>query len=180
MFSTNGTGHGPSFPCNRACRNDVKYQRLRDRLLVEFPALDSDTVADTLEGITDLRAMLAQVVRSALEQEALAAGLSTRIAEMKSRLERLETSAKRKRQLALQTMTEAQITKITEPDFTAASRSGAPTLEVSDEAKIPAVYWKPQPPKLDRQGVLAALKAGTEVEGALLAPPQPVLSVRTK
>ena len=48
------------------------------------------------------------------------------------------------------------------------------------EDKIPAAYWKPQPPKLDRQGLLAALKAGTAIEGAALAPPHLQLSVRTK
>ena len=56
----------------------------------------------------------------------------------------------------------------------------APTLEVVEESKIPAAYWKPQPPKLDRQGLLTALKAGTAIEGAVLEPPRLQLSVRTK
>ena len=67
-----------------------------------------------------------------------------------------------------------------EADFTASLRQGAPALEVVAEDKIPAAYWKPQPPKLDRQGLLAALKAGTAIEGAALAPPHLQLSVRTK
>jgi hypothetical protein len=171
----------PANPDPSALRGELQnYALLRDRLLKTHQDIDSETLADTLEGITDLREMLAQVVRSALEQEALAAGLSTRIADMKARLERLESSASRKRQLALQTMAEAEITKLAEPDFTAALQSAAPALDISDETKIPAAYWKPQPPKLDRQGVLAALKAGTAIEGALLAPPRRQLSVRTK
>ena len=48
------------------------------------------------------------------------------------------------------------------------------------EDKIPAVYWKPQPFKLDRQSLLQALKSGTVIDGACLAPPQQCLSVRTK
>ena len=54
------------------------------------------------------------------------------------------------------------------------------TLEVIEESKIPGAYWKPQPPKLDRQGVLAALKGGTAIDGVALAPPQLQLSVRTR
>ena len=81
-----------------------KFRLLRDRLLAEIPDLDAETLADTLEGITDLKEMLAELVRSALEDEALAAGLSTRLSDMKARLERFETRAKRKRQLALKTM----------------------------------------------------------------------------
>ena len=77
-------------------------------------------------------------------------------------------------------MAEAEISKLTEADFTASVRAGAPTLDVVAEDKIPAAYWKPQPPKLDKQGILSALKGGAEVEGASLAPPQMQLSVRTK
>ena len=129
-----------------------KFRLLRDRLLAEIPELDAETLADTLEGITDLKEMLAELVRSALEDEALAAGLSTRLSDMKARLERFETRAKRKRQLALKTMGDAEIAKLEQSDFTASLRQAAPALEVVAEDQIPAVYWKPQPFKLDRQG----------------------------
>ena len=152
----------------------------RNCLLAEIPDLDEQTLADTLEGITDLGEMLAEIIRSALDDEAFAAGLSTRLSDMKARIERFETSAKRKRELALKAMSEAEIPKLTVADFTASLRQGAATLEVVEEAKIPAAYWKPQPPKLDRQGLLAALKGGTVIEGAVLEPPRVQLSVRTK
>ncbi|MDP1605023.1 MAG: siphovirus Gp157 family protein [Legionella sp.] len=157
-----------------------KFQVLRARLLAEIPDLDAETLADTLEGITDLKEMLAELVRSALEDEALANGLSTRLSDMKVRLDRLETRARRKRQLALRTMGDAAIAKLEQSDFTASLRQAAPALEVVAEDKIPAAYWKPQPFKLDRQGLLQALKAGTAIDGAGLAPTQQCLSVRTK
>jgi hypothetical protein len=157
-----------------------RYSELREHLLIQIPDLDAETLADTLEGITDLREMLAELVRSALEDEALAEGLSTRLNDMKARLERFETRAGRKRQLALRVMGEADIQKLTEADFTASLKQGAPTLDVVDEAKVPAVYWKPQPSKLDRQGLLAALKAGVAIEGVAIAVAQTQLSVRTR
>jgi hypothetical protein len=43
-----------------------KYQLLRQRLLADYPNLEEETVADTLEGITDLHEMIAVVIRSAL------------------------------------------------------------------------------------------------------------------
>ena len=86
----------------------------------------------------------------------------------------------RKRQLALKTMTEAEMTQLEQPDFTASLRQAAPALDVVAEDKIPAAYWKPQPFKLDRQGLLQALKAGTAIEGVGWAPPHQLLSVRTK
>lgn len=158
----------------------ARYRALRKELLARSPELDDETLSDTLEGITDLREMLAEVVRSALDDEALAAGLSTRLGDMKARLDRLETRAKRKRQLAIRAMTDADIPKLAEGDFTASLKQAAPMLDVVAEDKVPAAYWKPQPSKLDRQGLLAALKSGTIIEGAALAPPQVQLSVRTK
>ena len=108
------------------------------------------------------------------------AGLSTRLCDMKARLERLETRAKRKRQLVLEAMTQAEIKRLEEADFTASLRQGAPALEVVAEDKIPVAYWKPQPAKLDRQGLLAALKNGVDIDGVALAAPTLQLSVRTK
>ena len=156
-----------------------RYTSMRIQLISEFPELDDETLEDTLEGITDLKQMLAEVVRSALDDEAMAEGLSTRVRDMKARLERLEERAKRKRRLVLRAMAECEIAKLVEPDFTASARCGA-TLEIVAEDKVPADYWKPQPPKLDKQSILAALKTGAEVEGATLLPPQLQLSVRTK
>ena len=158
----------------------IRVKALRARLLSEIPDLDAQTLADTLEGLTDLREMLGEILRSALEDEALVGALSTRLADMQTRRERLATRAALKRQLALRAMCDAEIAKLERPDFTAALRQGAPALAVLAEDKIPAVYWKPQPFKLDRQGILAALKAGTAIDGAALAPPQQQLSIRTK
>ena len=99
---------------------------------------------------------------------------------MKARLERLEARAARKRQLVRTAMAEAEIKKIEEADFTASLRQGAPRLEIVAEDKIPVAYWKPQPAKLDRQGLLTALKNGVDIDGVALAAPALQLSVRTK
>src|SRR6476620_10695282 len=69
-----------------------RHASFRRHLLAQIPDLDAETLADTLEGISDLNEMLAEVIRSALEDEALAEGLSTRLKDMKARLERLKQS----------------------------------------------------------------------------------------
>jgi hypothetical protein len=158
----------------------LKYQELRHRLQAGFPVLDDETLADTLEGITDLHEMIAAVIRSALVDEALHAGLRLRVDDMRERLSRLELRASKKRQLVLEAMTEAGLSKLEQPDFTASARAGSPALVVIAENKIPDPYWLPQPPKLDRQAILAELKRGIDVPGAQMSNPKPVLSVRTK
>src|SRR6476620_12623918 len=84
----------------------LKYRELKNRLQAEFSGLDDETIADTLEGITDLNEMIAAVIRSALVDEALHSGLRFRVDDMRERLSRLELSAAKKRELALEAMTE--------------------------------------------------------------------------
>jgi len=157
-----------------------KYQLLQQRLLDAYPDADKDTISDTLEGITDLHEMIAAVIRSALVDEALQSGLRVRLEEMRQRLSRLEARGAKKRQLALEAMSEVGLKKLEQPDFTASARPGTPALVVVSEEKIPADFWVTQAPKLDRQALLRSLKRGQAVPGAQLNNPKPCLSVRTK
>ena len=158
----------------------AKYRILKERLLANFPSADEDTLRDTLEGITYLYEMIAAVIRSALVDEALGSGLRARLDDMKERQSRLEVRASKKRELALQAMSEAGLTKLEQPDFTASTRAGAPALVVVSEQTIPEAYWLTQPPKLDRQGLLGELKRGAAIPGVELSNTRPVLMVRTK
>jgi hypothetical protein len=156
------------------------YTYLRQKLLEAFPDADEDTIRDSLEGITTLHELIAEIIRSALVDEALQSGLRLRLQEMKERLSRLEARSARKRELAIGAMVEASIRKLEQPDFTASTRAGSPALLVIAEDQIPEAYWVPQPPKLDRQALLGGLKRGERISGAQLSNCQPVLSVRTK
>jgi Siphovirus Gp157 len=158
----------------------TKHQLLKERLLAYDPTLDEETLRDTLEGITDLQGMIAAVIRSALVDEALQAGLRSRLEDMKQRLARFEERGAKKRQLALEAMADVGLKKLEQPDFTASARSGVASLVVVSENLIPETYWVPQPPKLDRQWILAELKRGREIAGAQLGNPKPTLAVRTK
>jgi hypothetical protein len=156
------------------------HQYLREQLRAEFPEADEDTLRDTLEGLSSLPEALAAVLRSYLDDLTLAAALGMRIDDMQERLTRIELRADKKRELVTSVMERADIKKLAEPDFTASLRPSPPAVIVTDEGQIPQLYWKPQPPKLDRQGISAALKFGAAVSGALLSHPEMVLSVRTK
>jgi hypothetical protein len=156
------------------------YRSLRDRLRAEDPQIDEQTLADTVEGLTDLHEILTAIIRAALADEALATGLKGRIAEMEDRLGRLKDRAAARRQIAKDTMVELDLKKIEAPDFTVSVRPGMPSLLVIDEAAVPSLYWEPREPRLNRQGLLADLKQGAEVKGVSLSNPEPVLSVRTK
>ena len=144
------------------------------------PNIDEQTLADTVEGLTDLHEIVAAIIRSALADEALATGLKCRIAEMQDRLDRLQDRASKRRQIAKDVMVELDLKKITAPDFTVSIRPGMPALLVLDEAAVPSIYWQPSAPRLNRQGLLSELKDGADITGVTLSNPEPVLSVRTR
>jgi len=96
----------------------IHYRSIRDRILTEEPQIDELTLADTVEGLTDLHEIIAAIIRAALADEALATGLKGRIAEMQDRLERLQDCAAKRRQIAKDVMVELDLKKITAPDFT--------------------------------------------------------------
>ena len=158
----------------------ITYRTIRERIRAQDPQIDEQTLADTVEGLTDLHEIVAAIVRAALADKALATGLKNRIAEMQDRLARLQDSASKRRQIAKDVMLELDVKKITAPDFTVSIRPGMPSLLILDEAAVPSIYWEPREPRLNRQGLLNELKDGADIKGVALSNPEPVLSVRTR
>lgn len=156
------------------------YQALRERILATENEVDEATLTDTLEGLTDLHEVVAAVIRAALFDEALAEGLKAHIQALEARLQRLNERVDARRRIARDAMVEVDLKKITAPDFTVSVKAGAPALVVVDAASVPAAYWVPREPRLDRAGLLSDLKNGLVVAGAELANPTPVLSVRVR
>jgi hypothetical protein len=159
--------------------NAVLYRdQLLKSLCDRFPDADQETLCDTVEGLTDLNEMLEAVVRSRDEDIALTNALKSRVDEMNDRLWRLKGRADKKKEIVADAMDRAGIKKIEAPEFTISCRRTTPPLLVDDESAVPEKYWRPQPSKLDRSGLIAALKAGERISGAILGNAGITISVR--
>ena len=157
-----------------------RFMELRRRLIEADPDIDETTLLDTLEGATDLHEAIGEVVRSALEDEAMLAGLKGRLEDLRERLERIRARGEKKRQVALAVMEDTGVEKLMQPDFTVSLRASPPGLTITSEEDIPEWFWVPQAPKLDKRAILDAIKAGTAVMGAELSNSKISLTVRTK
>ncbi len=130
--------------------------------------------------MTSLTDSLAELLRSSQEDHSLASALRGRMSDMQERCGRFEEQARKKRELVCTVMEEAELKKLTEPDFTVSLRPARAPLMIIDEEAIPGDYWKPQPAKLDRMGLISALSNGRDIPGAVLGNPPMTISVRTK
>ena len=156
-----------------------RYKAARSALIAAHGFLDEQTLADTLEGVTDLADILADDLRSAIEIETKIFALKKRIADMSERMKRFQNCADGLRALVQEAMGEADLNKIVREDFTASLRNGPTHVVVIDEALIPESFWKTER-TLRRSDLREELKNGAEIAGVTLSNPDLVLSVRTK
>src|SRR5262245_66061671 len=126
----------------------ITYWAIRDRIREQDPQVDEQTLADTVEGLTDLHEILSAVIRAALADQTLAHGLEGRIGEMQARRDRLQDRATKRRQIAKDVMSELDLKKLSARESTASIRPGTPALMVIDEAAVPSIYWEPREPRL--------------------------------
>ena len=106
--------------------------------------------------------------------------MKSRLDDLQARLSRLRDRYEKKRALARWAMVEADLDKVMAADLSVSLRKGGEKLEVIDEGRVPEAFFVPQPAKLDRKGLIEALKRGEMVNGALLVMADPTISVRVR
>lgn len=141
---------------------------------------DPKLILDMIEGETDLAEACCVVLEETLEDETLLAGVEATIKLMQERKSRLERSIENRRNIILMAMEKAGIPTIKGVLATLSVRPTSPKTIVKDEALIPAKFWKPSDPKLDKTALGAALKAGETVPGAELSNGGISLNIRVR
>jgi len=141
---------------------------------------DPTLLLNTIEGETNLAEACVIVLEQTHEDEILIEGLAAKIAELTIRKGRMEKSVESRRGIILMAMDRAGLHTIRSPLGTLSVRDVKPKLVVTDEAKIPARFWKPAEPTLDRAAVKAALDANETIPGATLSNGGIGLSIRIK
>jgi hypothetical protein len=130
---------------------------------------DDDLMLDMIEAETDFLEAIDAAIMSRWQDLAYAKALTDLIGNLQARKRRLEDRASAKSQSIALAMEMADVRKLQRPSATLSLQSTAPSAIVVEEADIPAQFWKPQPPKLDKRALLAALKDGETIPGAELS-----------
>lgn len=137
--------------------------------LLEDGEMDAEALRDTMEGIegeieikaenyakvmTELKARSEALTNESKRLAERAAAINNNVDRMKHTLEMMmETTGKTKFKTNL---------------FSFNIQNNPPSVDIAENAKIPEVFLIEQPPKIDKKGILEALKAGKEVDGCTI------------
>ena len=167
-------------PVTAVTRALAERAELQDALEATYENLDPQALLDTLEGENDLSEVLQRVASQVLEYEALAKATQLRIDDLQARKARTVKAAETLRAIVLQAMDTANLPKVAGPEMTLSFRQTAGSAVIDDESQIPAAFFKPVAPKLDKKAVTDALKDGQTVKGAHLSNGALSLTIRVK
>ncbi len=142
-----------------------------------FPDEDDESLADTIEGESDLPEAIVRVLRAALEREAMAKAITDElVARLTYRAHRLKAGAASMRAAALQAMQEGGLPSIKAVDMSVSVGRGKPKVIITEEGLIPAALGKiVRTP--DKTAIAAELAAGHDIPGATLGNPQAFLTI---
>lgn len=160
-------------------------ERLRleiETMLREYPELTDDDVlrADMLEGLTDIKEVLANLVALIGNTKALGAGLHGYIKDLLAREERYEHRQEFLRDLIYRVLDSSQLKKVELPHATLSLRANPQRLiGDADASALPDELCNIKR-TVDRKAVRAAIEAGKEIPGFVLSNAAPSLMVKVK
>lgn len=134
-----------------------------------------------IEGTSDIKAIIASLVRGAESDGAMAGVCQAAMAGNATRMKRFESREAKKREIILQLM---DILGMKSEDFGDVSVSMSPGMSsvvITDEAALPAEYVTEKTVRTpDKRAIKADLEQGVVIEGACLSNAVPFITIRTK
>jgi hypothetical protein len=153
---------------------DVLKAQLR-----EIAGDDEQLLADTIEGEIDLRGLICMAAGQNVIDAASVNGIAELIDKLRDRKDRIERRIAMRRVAILTAMQSGEIRTLDTPAGTVTRKAVPPSVLILEEAEIPAEFFKPQEPKLDKKAVAEALKAGKPVPGAQMSNGGETIQIRT-
>lgn len=158
----------------------LAYQQLK-RLLIENEGLadGEPTLADTLEGATDLQDLCIAACREVEQIDADVAALEMIIADKQARKQRFADKRTAIRTAIAEAMLDAGLKKIVAPDMTISAAISGGSVIIDDAAALPAelVVMTRRP---DKAAIKTALAKGQAVAGASLSNGVPTIRIATR
>ena len=163
----------------RTLRNEAEATRTLLANIRDVIGDDEDAAHDAIEGETSLIEAIASAVNGIAVLEAHEIALAGLMKDLATRKERFGHQAEVIRAALCVAMAMADLKKLELPQATISRKPTPPKVIVTDEAAIPARFWKAADPRLDKKALLEALKTtAEEVPGAELSNGGETIAIR--
>jgi len=120
-----------------------------------------------------------EVAIAAKDAEAAVQGWIRKLADTNNQIVRAYDAARGALQAALAECGDPGAAQAETEFHVAYLTAGRPSVEITDEAKLPATFWR-EKLEPNKQAILALLRAGQTIPGAALKVSAPALTIRTK
>lgn len=158
-------------------RETKAAETLRAQLADVF-AGDEDLAADTIQGETNLHEAIGQAIELLAGDSAAIVGIDDLIEKLKKRRDRFALRIDNTRTALAVALEQAGRKSFEHPVATISLKAVGASVTVTDEAAIPSRFFNPQPPKLDKAALKAALKDKQDIPGATLGNGGSTIQVR--
>lgn len=134
--------------------------------LLQAEEIDEQTFSDTLEaiGVNEKIESYCQIIK---QFQADADMFGKEIERMKARKQTAENGAERVKAALLMFLQASGQDKVKAGAFSVYTAT-TQAAKITDESKLPPEWFIPQPARVDKAGIKAALKAGAKIDGAEL------------
>ena len=140
------------------------------QLLEMAEDMDPELIRDTLESIEESIAEKAENTAKLIKSlEADVKAIKEEEKRLADRRKALEKKIENIKDYLQEQLELAGIDKVKRPTITVSIQNNPPSVRVVNEELIPSHFMIPQPPKLDKKGILEKLKNGEKVPGVELA-----------
>lgn len=130
---------------------------------------DDEVRADVVEGETDLFETFELIASEIADEQAYIEAIGDQIRRLESRKHRKAEKVQRLKTAASSALEMAGKKKLETAIATLTVKALPAQLIIKNEAEIPASYWRPKDPALDRMALKKALKEKQQIPGAELS-----------
>ena len=130
---------------------------------------DEEFLSDIIEGETNVFDLIAKLGEAELEDQIELAGIEKLLESLTERKRRTSDRSTTKRTLMASALMQVGVKTHRTPFGTLTVSAKAPVAIVTDEAEIPARFWKPQAPVLDKRALNETLRTRQRAIDAALA-----------
>jgi hypothetical protein len=142
----------------RDLERELKAAELVREQVRDLVGEDVALIRDSVEGQTSLFEIMSAMAEADGEEAALVEGLAAYIKKLQDRKMRIEARREIRRALMTNALDVAVLPNLVTAAGTITRKALPPKVIVVEEADIPARFYVPQEPKLDRTALLNALK----------------------